>query len=819
MIRRASKVRPLLSLPLEGVRHLQQTARALARASGFSATVVLTLSLGIGASTAIFSVVDQVLIAPLPYPEPRQLAVLFERSPGAEGRSGWVSPLTFRDWREQTRVFEDIVSYRLDLQTWTGSEVPTLLRGWAVSAGYFRLMGIGMTLGRGFTADEDLPRGRRVVVISHDLWVREFGSDPGVLGRAMTLGGEPHTIVGVAGPELDFPSRGAYWRPAATDYASEMRDFRYMGVIGRLRPGARLADAQAELDLISRRIAADNPTSNTGWGAEVRGLRDYQLTGVDRLLIGIALAVALLLLISVGNVANLTIARSSGRRVDNAVRKALGASRGALLRLYFSEFIFLSLLGSALGLAAAYFGIRALVATTLLSLPRGGEISLDARAAGFAVCLAVLVGLVLGVVAALVSGRSGLTETLRAGGPGVMAPGRTHGVREAVLAGQVALALCLMIGASLLTRSLMRLGAVDVGFSPKGITTFSYTLPASSYPDPGAQRTFERSALEALRGISGVEAVGVVTPLPMEMGSTPTSWSLPPDLRDPSEGAVMAHMRTASPGYFPAMGIRLFRGRLLDDGDRENSEGVAVVNRSFVETYLPGRDPVGVRITPGEPDAPASEWITIVGVVGDVRFRSLTAESEPEIYIPTSQFCSSWGHFVVRSDLPREQVVQVVSEAIRRADPNLPLADVKTGEEIIGGQLRTSRLSALLTSLFAASATVLAVIGIIGLLSILVAQRMREIGLRIALGAGRARIRGLVVRCGMRPVLLGVIAGLLISLGALRLLQSQIQGVRTFDLLAISLPTLALTIAGLAACVIPGARAASANPASLLRSE
>jgi putative ABC transport system permease protein len=618
---------------------------------------------------------------------------------------------------------------------------------------------------------------------------------------------------------IEFPSRGDFWFPAAIDYGREMRDFRYLGVIGRLRPGSSIEDAQAEFARISRAVAAANPDTNTGWGAEVRGLKEFWVGHVRPILVGISVAVGLLLLIAIGNVTNLSIARSTGRQTDAAIRRALGASRAAIARVFVSEAMVLSIAGSALGMVLAAWGTEALAGMALRSLPRVEQLNVDARCVAFALVAAAAAGVVLGLLSALIAGGQDPNEILRAGGRGGTAPARAHRIREAVLTTQVGLALALLIGATLLAQSLWSLARVDTGFSPEDVLTFSFDLPAASYADPEVEWTFYRDVLGRVRDIPGVEAAGVATPIPLEMGSVPTSWSLSAEVSDPSDPTAMAHMRTVTSGYFEAMGIRLLSGRLIDDTDRAGSEQVALVNQAFVDRYLRGHDPLGVRISPGEPDADDSEWITIVGVVGNVRFRSLTQEAEPEIYLPALQLPVGWGYLVVRASGPRERIASAVTDAVLRVDPNLPLADVRSGEDIIARQLRVPRLSTTLAALFAVVATVLAVVGILGVLSTVVAQRMREIGLRIALGARPAGIWRFVLLRGMRPVVVGIALGLAVSLAASRLLESQVYGVSTLNPFAFFLPTLGLAAAGLLACLIPGARASAADPVSLLRTE
>jgi putative ABC transport system permease protein len=800
-------------------RTLRHTARSLARSPGFALTSVLTLGLGIGACTLIFSVVYPVLVAPLPYPDPHELTTLYEVSPGAHGRSGWVAPPTLEDWRRRSRHFERIASYRLNTFTWTGGPEPTVLNGWAVSADYFPAMGLDMTIGRSFTEEEDQAGGERLVVLSHSLWQQHFGSNPEVLGKTMTLDGEPFTVIGVANPRIDFPSSGGYWVPATLDFSWDARDFRFLGVIARLRNGSTLDEAQSEMNRISREIASENPATNTDWGVEVRGLKENQVGYVRPVLTGMSVAVGLLLLIALGNIANLSVARSVGKRTDAAVRRALGASRASLARLFLAESVVLSLLGGALGTGIAVWGTQAVSDLALASLPRVDAIAVDARCLAFALLTAITVGLALGLLSMRVAARQDLSGTLRAGGAGGMATSAAHRMREGVLAGQVAMALVLLIGATLLARSLFGLARVDVGFTPDDLFTFGYDLPAASYPDPVSQRAFYEDLVTRLEDTPGIRWAGAVTPIPMEMGSVPGSWSLSAEVRDPSSATIMAHMRLATPGYFEVMEIPLLSGRYLDRGDREDTEPVALVNRAFADRYLSGHDPVGVRVSPGEPEPDESNWLRIVGVVGDVRFTSLREEGEPEIYLPMAQLPASWGHLVVKGRGSPREIADAVAAVMRRVDPSLPLSDIRTGSDIIARQLRTSRLSTLLTSLFAVVATGLAAVGILGVLSVVVAQRMREIGLRVVLGAPAGRIWKYTLHRGMRPVVIGMILGIGTAMVATRLLGSQIYGVEALDPLAFLLPTIGFGIAGLLACLIPGARAAAVDPASLLRSE
>jgi len=797
---------------------LRYACRGLRHAPAYTITALLTLGLGVGASTWIFAVVQPVLISPLPYPDPDELVVLFEHGPGPEGTREWASAATFHDWVERCHAVELLSSYRLNTFTWTGSDRPRILRGWAVNADYFQLLGVDMVLGRAFTRDEDRPGAPHAVVISHALWTQAFGSDAGVLGRTMTLDGAPYTIVGVAGPSITFPSRGDYWIPAALDF-TEDRDFRYLGVLGRLRGGATLEDAVAEMDGIAADVAAENPATNEGWDVEVRNLKTWLVAPVRPTLLGLSVAVAFLFLIAAGNVTNLSLARTVGRRTEAAVRVALGAGRGALTQLFLAESLVLALLGAGAGLLLARIGVDVLASLDPGSIRRSPQVAIGPASVLFATLVALAAGTTVGLLSILVTGRRTLGSVFSAGGRAGTPPGRAHRVGDGVLTVQVALALALLVGATLLTRSLVFLTRVDVGVDTRNVVTFGFELPSAGYAKADARRRFQRELLGKVEEIPGVIAAGLVTPIPLDMGSVPTSWTLAAGAAPPGTRTIMAHMRNASPGYRAAMGLRLEAGRFFDDTDREDSTQVVVVNRAFVRRYLAGEDPLGVRITPGDADVPESEWLTIIGVVDDVRFRSLRFEGEPELYLPAAQFPPSWGSLVVRSSRSPRDLTPALAAALRQVDPDLPLGEARTGDDIVSGQLRTSRLAMLLAVLFAIAATVLAVVGIVGVLSIRVAFRLPEMGIRIALGSSPEEVSRLVLVRGMRPVLVGLGLGLAIALLETRLLASQMYGISALDPVSFLLPVLVLLTAGFLACRVPSGIAAQADPVRLLRSE
>lgn len=799
-------------------RTFRRAVRRLVRSPGYSFTSIATLALGIGATATVYGVVYPVLVAPLSYPAPDQLVAAYEQSPGPDGSSGWVSPLTFRDWRERTTRLEGLAGWRLSLLTWTGPTEPTSLRGWAVSSGFFRILGLPMALGRGFSREEDEPGGAPVVVISRGLWERSFGADAAVLGRTMTLDGVPRTIVGVANGAVDFPSAGEYWVPLALDYGVELRDFRYLGVVGRVREGVTLMDARSELSDVAKQVSLEHPDTNEGWGSAMVSLKEDLVGNARPVLLGMAGAVVLLLLIGLGNVVSLSVARGVDRRGEQGVRRALGASRWNLVGEVVAETVALSAVGGGLGLAAASFGIRVL-AGHLDAIPRSEHIAADAHVLAFVVVVAFAVGLAVGLLSVLLPGR-GVGDAIGRSGSRGTSSARAQGARAVVLTAQVALAFTLLVGGSLLARSLVALTRVDLGFTPAGMISFAVQLPSDRYADAEAWRDFYTRAVDRVDGLPEVRAAAAVTPLPLAVGSVPTSWALPADLRSPLDPPVMAHMRTATPGYLAAMGIRLRAGRFFDDTDRHDARPVAVVNAAFVERYLNDGDVLGVRISSDDPGDDATDWRTIVGVVDDVRFRSITATGEPEIYLPMTQFASSWGYLVVRSPGGSAEVVRAVTDAVHRIDPNLPMSDVRTGRALVAGQLSTSRLVTALGGLFAVAATSLAVVGILGLLSILVSRRMKELGLRMVFGAPTASIRWFVLGKGLRPVAAGLVVGVGVSLAASRLLGGMLEGrVSPRDPVTYLLAALVFASVSTLACLRPALRAGKTDPVTLMRSE
>ena len=790
--------------------------RVVRKAPTYSLLVVLTLGLGIGASTAIFTVVDGILLSSLPYPNAGNLLVIQERSPLPDGRSSWVSEPTFRDWREQTEAFADIVAWRLHLATITGDDRPERVQGYVVSSGFFDLMGVEMTLGRGFLAEEDRPDANKVVVISPGLWQRRFGSDPEILGERLMLDGIAHTIVGVAGNHLDYPEKGDVWSPIALEYEAAFRGFRYLGVIGRLREGKTHSDAVDDLNRINAGIVELFPETNSGWGVESRELKEQVLWGVRPILVGLTIASVLLLIIAVGNVLNLVVARIIDRRAEVAVRRALGATRTVLARLFVTESLVLSLLGGSLGIVVAYWGTEAIGILAQEKLPRLDAVSVDANVLIFAFALSILIGLAVGLLPLCVSPLYSIGRTLGGGRRTVKGDGSANLAREIILTVQVALAITLLVGASLLAKSLLHLNQIDPGFNQRNLLSFELNLPETGY-DRDRILTTVPEIVQRISDIPGIEGAGTVHPMPMVLGSVASRYTV-----ESSDGAFSnelpaGHARIVSPGYLETMQIPLLYGRYLDSSDRFGSLTTVVVNKTFADRYLPQGNPLGARITSQDPEDPNAYWSTVVGVVGDVRFRTLVTETEPEVYTSVQQWPYGFGQLVMRTRATPESIMPQVASLLRDIDPDLPIARVLTGADVLERSFGPARLNFVVISIFAVVAAVLSIVGVVGVLTLIIGRRMQEIGIRMVLGADSKSVLSFVTKKGMRPVVFGSVLGLVAASGLTRFVSSQIHGVSPLDPYAFLVPASVFLVAAIVACQLPARRAASVDPATVMR--
>ena len=795
---------------------LRYAVRSLGRSPGFAFAAIATLAIGIGANTAIFSVVHGVLLRPLPFAESERLVGVWGHHVTI-GRETASLP-DFLDWRRQSRAVEDMAAFANTRYNLAGEGEPEVVRGVVATANLLPLLGVAPAAGRGFTAGEERSGAARVVMLSDGFWRRRFGGRPDVLGRTLSLSGVPHTVVGIAPPAVRLQQEVDVWTPLVTDTTLGRRND-FLSVIGRLREGVTLTQAQEELSTIARRLAAEYPASNAGWGVELVGLQEQMVGGIRPALLVFMGAVALVLLIACANVANLMLARVTAREREVTIRTALGASRARLARQLLTESAVLALAGGTAGLLLAAWGVQALRAVGPGTIPRSQEVAIDPVALGFAVGLSLVTGLLFGLLPALRVLRRDPHEGLQRSSRASTGASGVRTTRGALVLAEVALAFMLLIGATLLLRSFDRLQRVNPGFVGQGVLTARLSFPRNSYADPEQRLAFGDRLVERLRATPGVSAAALVSDPPLS-GSVPY-WAFAVEGVEPPAPEVVqdAVVFTASPGYFETVGIPLLAGRLLTDADHGDAPPVAVVSQALARRYWPDRSPLGARITFGNPADTASTWLTVVGVVGDVRQESLAEPAYPQVYLPFAQLSVRSVVILARGLSEPLALLPALKAAVAELDPGLPLSEVATLDQITTATLARPRVNAALLGGFALVALALAAVGIYGVITYGVIQRSRELGIRMALGAGSDQLLRLVVRQGMGPVLAGVALGAAGALAGGRVLRSLLFGVGAADPLTYALVTGFLLAVALTASYLPARRAARADPMVALRNE
>jgi predicted permease len=804
---------------------LRYGLRTLGKNPGFTAVAVLTLALGIGANTAIFSVLDAVLLRPLPYTQPQQLIKVWTRFTGIglPNDQNWVSPPEFRDFQQLNQSFAEIAAISTGTFNLGLKGSPERVVGATVSPSLSQILGVQARLGRTFLPQEAQPGHDHEVVLSDGLWKRAFGGRPDVVGGTVRVDAVPMTVVGVMPAGFEYPQESEIWSPLSfspDDLSPASRGVHGLEVLARIKPGLSFAQVRTDMDRVAKTIIEQNPSypyAKYGFGIILVPLLEETEGDVKASLWVMMAAVGLVLLIACAHVANLLLVRASGRQKETAVRVALGAGPGRLARQLLTESVLLGLVGGVAGLIVTPWVLRGLIALSVGSLPRVLDTRIDAWALAFTLVVSVATGLLFGLAPALQVRPSGTYDVLKTGRTTQGSP--SNWLRRALVVGEAALSLVLLAGTGLLLRSFVQILRVDPGFRPAGVLTLRLSLPDAKYSKDDQIRAFYRDLLGRIQALPGVEDTGAITLLPL--GGLNASGTATIDTQSvPFEHPTPeADLRSVTPDYFKAMGISLVRGRYFDQRDSETSQPVAIIDETLAQTYWPNQDPIGKRLHLGDRQSTAPPWMAVVGVVKHVRNRTLEARSRAEVYWPQAQRPSRSMALVVRYSRNPLSLVPTIQKEVSAMDPDLPVYRVRTMSEVMGDSVARRRLSLVLLAVFAGLALVLASIGIYGVTSYSVNQRQPEIGLRMALGARRSDVLGLVIRQGMSLTLAGLGIGLPAALALTRLMGSLLFAVRPADPLALAGATVLLTALALLAIFIPARRATKVDPMVALRYE
>ncbi|HEU4565103.1 MAG TPA: ABC transporter permease [Gemmatimonadaceae bacterium] len=811
------------------LRDLRFGLRLLARSPGFAATAVLTIALGIGANSAIFSVINAVALQPLGYPAPERLIFITSQFPTLGFDKFWVSPPEFFELRERSRSFGDIAAYTTGAVNLSDGSRPERVSAVFATSNMLGVLGVRPMLGRPFSDEEDRPNAAPVAVLSSELWRRSFGGDPGIVGRTIEVGGQRTTVVGIAPPGFDLhDARAQIWMPLGLDPANRQnRGSHFLYLVGRLAPGATESGARAELRTLVRQWGQLNPgthvPNDSTHRLQMAPLRDEVIGNVRTALWTLQGAVGFVLLIACANVANLLLARAESRHKELAIRTALGAGRGRILRQFITEGIVLALIGAVLGLGLAWWGLRALLAANPESIPRAAEIGLDPTVLAFTMGVAVLTGVVFGLAPLLHIGDRAVTSAIKDGGARSTATGARNRVRRGLVIAETALAVVLVIGAGLLLRSFRNLTSVDAGFDPRGLVTFGVVLPQATYPDAQQRASFLGELTRRLAQIPGVERVAAVQGLPPVRQVNANDTEFEGVSREPGAPPQnVDYYQTTTADYFGATGIRIVRGRGFTAADAGGAP-VVVINEALARTFYPGQDPIGRRVRPSfGGDVP---WFTIVGVARDVKQGGLDAKVGTELYFAYEQlprvasFAPAQMNIVLRSRRPLEALAPGIRQTMSAMDPSLPIVKMRTMEAVFGESVTRQRFLAQLLGIFAGVALLLAAVGTYGILAYMVTERQREIGIRMALGAGRAQVVRLILRQGLVTAAAGIGIGIAGALLLSRLTTSLLFGVSPVDPLTFTTVAAVIAVVAVAACLVPTRRATRVDPLLAIRAE
>jgi len=799
---------------------VRYAVRNLFRRPGFTIIAVITLALGIGANTAIFSAVNALLLKPLPFPELDRVVAIWDKLPSRGVLHNEVTVANYLDWQSQSQSFEQLALYRWWSANLTGIDPPERIQGFLVTANFLDTTGIKPILGRNFLPEENQPGKDAVAVITHSLWQRRFGGDPNILNKTITINSITRTVVGVMPEHFNFPKGAELYAPLAiTPELTKSRGNHSYYILGRLKPAASIVSAQAELDNITARLEQQFPETNKGWGAAIFPIVADTVRTYDTALWIMMGAVGFVLLIACANVANLMLARASGRQKEIALRTALGASRWRIVRQLLTESLIVALIGGALGVLIGFWGIDALRAANPGEASRFApgwyQLGINAPVLLFTVGLSLVSGIVFGLAPALQASKTNLNDSLKEGGR--QTSGSSHRLRSSLVVFEFALSLVLLVGAGLLTRSFLGLLKTDPGFNPDHVLTMNLVLPVAKYKDKPARAAFYNELVQRVKTQPGVESAAVVNYLPLGGSNSSDSYLVEgepePNPGDENDGRY----RVATPDYFRTMGISIVHGRGFTDQDKAGAPPVAIVNEAFVRKHWPSADPIGKRLRFYGP-LERAPWMQVVGVVADVK-HELNLPVTPEYYLPHAQDPWNGMVLVARTSVDPGSLAGALRQQVWAIDKDQPVFDVKTMQEVRSTSVAVYSFSSIMLGIFAFVALLLASIGIYGVMAFAVTQRTQEIGIRIALGARSGDVLKLVVKHGMKLALLGMVIGLAGSWAVTRFIGKLLVGVEATDLLTFSLVSVCLLAAAFVACYLPARRATKVDPLVALRYE
>ena len=802
---------------------LRYALRTLAKNPAFTSIAIVAIALGIGANTVIFSAVNAVLLRPLPFKNPEQLVMVWENATHLGFPKNTPSPPNFVDWQKQNTVFTGMAVMSERSFNLTGVGEPERLDGRRVSANLFDMLGVRALLGRTFVPEDDRP-GSHVVLVSYSLWQRRFGSDPSIIGRVVTLNGESYTVIGVMPRSVHLPGYGNWndkvWVPIAfTNEETTERGNHFLDVIARIKPGITLKQAQAEMETIAARLAKEYPRYNTRIGATVTPLHEEVVGDIKPALLILLGAVGFVLLIACANVANLLLARAAVREKEIALRLALGASRSRLTRQFLTESVLLALLGGGFGLLLALAGIRVLKTFIPATISQTQTISIDGKVLVFTALLALLTGIVFGLAPAMHASHSNLNDSLKEGGRDSAIGKKGNRLRDLLVVGEIAVSFILLIGAGLLINSFLHLRNLDPGFRADHLLTMKVDLSELRYPDGERRSVFFDEVLFRIRALPGVQSVAVAGNLPFTYNGDSMSIAVE-GIPDPPPGQWPDVIyRAIGPGYFSTMGIPMIRGRDFTDQDKADSKNVVVISEKTAQHYWPGKDPIGKRLKPGATTSDVP-WREVIGVVKDVRQNDFIAQPKMQMYFAYRQLKDLAANaLIVRTSVEPMSLATSTRDAIWAVDKDQPVANVDTMDHIVSEAIARQRFSMLLLGIFAALALILAAVGIYGVMSYSVAQRIHEIGIRMALGARRTDVLKMIVNQGLKLVSIGMMLGLAAAFLLTRVLQSLLFGISATDPVTFFGISLVLLAVAILASYLPALRATKVDPIIALRAQ